>query len=241
MARLLIILWFISLNAMATDEKLPDCYAADMNSAKHSSPMLLEITRNVCEQWKGKFEKMSWQLIGSENKIFLDADRKIISYEMGDLRNGRLWVKVNSSSDGLQQNRVIWFRIKGYATVWSVKRDTSVNSLLLKEDIVQRSADVTTENVTHDQIVEEPVGMYVRKSLRKGAIISTTNVSKPPLIQQNQPIQVLVENNGLQITAKAIALSTGWSVGDTIAVLVNGASQKTEAVVTKRGWANVSI
>lgn len=241
MVRLLIVLWFISLNALATDEKLPDCYAADMNSTEQLSPALLELTRYVCEQWKGKFEKMSWQLIGSENKKFLDTNRKIISYEVGDLRNGRLWVKVNSSLDGQQQNGIIWLRIKGYATVWSVKRDTSVNSLLLKEDIFQRSADVTTENITRDQIVEDPVGMYVRKSLRKGAIISTANVSKPPLIQQNQPIQVLVENNGLRITAKAIALSTGWRVGDIITVLVNGASQKTEAVVTKRGWANVSI
>jgi flagella basal body P-ring formation protein FlgA len=241
MVRLLIILSFISLNTMATEGKLPDCYAADMNSTEHLSPALLEITRNVCEQWKGKFEKISWQLIGSENKNFLNADRKIISYEMGDLRNGRLWVKVNSSLNDQQQHGIIWLRIKGYVRVWLVKRDTSVNSLLLKEDIVQRSADITTENITHDQIVEEPIGMYVRKSLRKGAIISTANVSKPPLIKQNQPIQVLVENNGLQITAKAIALSTGWSVGDTIAVLVNGASQKTEAVVTKRGWANVSI
>ena len=241
MVRLLIILWFISLNAIATVGKLPDCYSADMNSTEQLSPVLLGITQSVCEQWKGKFEKMSWQLIGSENKKFLDANRKIISYEMGELRNGRLWVKVNSSLDGLQQSGIIWLRIKGYATVWSVKRDISVNSLLLKEDIVQRSADVTTENITLDQTVEEPVGMYVRKSLRKGAIISTANVSNPPLIQQNQPIQVLVKNNGLQITAKAIALSTGWSVGDTIAILVNGASQKTEAIVTKRGWANVSI
>ncbi len=241
MVRLLIILWLISMRVMATDEKLPDCYAADMDGTKQLSPALLQITRHVCEQWKGKFEKMSWQLIGSENKSFLDANRKIIAYEIGDLRNGRLWVKVNSSLNGLQQSSLIWLRIKGYATVWSVKRDTSVNSLLLKEDIIRHSADVTTENITADQIVAEPVGMYVRKSLRKGAIISTTNVSKPPLIQQNQPIQVLVENNGLQITARAIALSTGWSVGDTIAVLVNGASQKTEAVVAKRGWANVSI
>lgn len=241
MTRLVMALFFVSVNAVAADVRLLHCYAENMDSKDQLSPALLDITQQLCERWRGKFERVSWQLIGVENKKALGPDKKIISSEVGDLKNGRVWVKTSSLQNGQRQEGMLWFRIKGYATVWSVKRDISVNSVLSKEDIIQRSADVTTENIAPDQLIEEPIGLFVRKSLRKGAIISTINVSSPPLIQQNKSIQVLVEHNGLQITAKAIALSTGWNVGDTITVLVSGASEKTEAIVTRRGWANVSI
>lgn len=241
MARFVVILFFVSANTIAADIRLLNCYAENMNGKGELSPALFSITQQICEKWRDKFEKISWQLIGSENKKALTLDEKIISSEIGELKNGRVWVKTSALQDGQRKDQVLWFRIKGYATVWAVKRDISVNSVVLEKDIMQRSADITTENITHDQIVKEPIGMFVRKSLRKGTTISTANVSSPPLIQQNKSIQVLVENNGLQITAKAIALSTGWNIGDTITVLVSGASEKTEAVVTKRGWANVSI
>ncbi len=226
---------------MADDTNTSSCHAEHAGSKEELSPALLEIVGKVCEKWQATFEKISWQLMNVTNKKNQDAAQKLISYEIGDLRNGRVWVKTNTSSVGKQQQEIFWFRIRGFATVWSAKHDVPVNSVLTRDDLIQQSVDVSTENLTQDQIVVDPMGMFVRKSLRKGTTISTANVSGPPLIQQNQRIQVLIENNGLQIKAKGIALSTGWKVGDAITVLVNGASKRTDATVAKRGWANVSI
>ncbi len=241
MMRLAIILLFLSASSMAADTTSLRCQAEHASSKEQLSPAFLEIVGKVCEKWQARFEKISWQLMNADYKKIQDASRKIISYEIGDLRNGRVLVKANTSSNGKQQQEIFWFRIKGFATVWSAKRDISANSVLARGDFIQQSVDVSTENLTQDQIVAEPAGMFVRKFLRKGATISTVNVSGPPLIQQNQEVQVLIENNGLQITAKGTALSTGWNVGDAITVLVNGASKRTDAIVAKRGWANVSI
>lgn len=241
MMRLAIILLFLSASSMAAASNTLNCHAEHTGSKEHLSPEFLEIVGKVCEKWQARFEKISWQLMNVDNKKNQGANRKFISYEIGDLRNGRVWVKTNFSLNGKQQQEIFWLRIKGFATVWSAKHDISVNSVLASADLIQQSVDVSTENLTQNQIVRDPIGMFVRKSLRKGATISTANVSDPPLIQQNQKIQILIESNGLQITAKGMALSTGWNVGDAITVLVNGASKKTDAIVVKRGWANVSI
>ncbi len=235
------ILLFISASSIAADGKPPLCQAENADSNKHLSPVFLEMVGMVCDKWKTRFEKITWQLMGNGDKKIQDVNKKIISYEIGELKNGRIWIRADSFSGGKLQKEIFWFRIKGFATVWSTKRDISVNSVLAKEDLILQTTDVSVENLTQDQIVTDPVGMFVRKSLRRGAIISKASVSGPPLIQQNQQIGVLIENSGLQITAKGKALSTGWNVGDAITVLVNGASKRTEAIVAKRGWANVSI
>lgn len=240
MMRLAIMLVFFSASSMAVDTTASSCEAERAGSKQHSTEFM-GIVGKLCEKWKLRFEKISWQLMNTDNNKVQDENRKIVAYEIGELRNGRVMVKTRTSSNGKQQQEVLWFRIKGYATVWSAKRDISVGSVLAREDLAQQSVDLSAENLTQDQIVAEPIGMFVRRSLRKGSTISTVNVSGPPLIRQNEEVQVFIKNNGLQITAKGTALSTGWNVGDSVTVLINGASKKSEAIVAKRGWANVSI
>lgn len=241
MRPVIFVLLLIASNCIAADLRQDSrCYQENAGSKTELSPVALGAANKLCEKWQSSFEKISWQILNIENRNILDAEEKNISYEIGDLRSGRIWVRVNNKANSRVVNAMIWFRVRGYLSAWTVKRDIPANSILHESDVIQQLGDVTTANLTNEQMIKQPEGMYARKALRKGQMISTENVSEPPLIAQNQKIQILVKNSSLQITAKAIALSSGWHVGDVITVLVNGASEKTEAIVSERGWAYVS-
>lgn len=240
--QLLLFLFLLILSNVVKAEfdKKNECRYEITDTDKHTSSVLANAANILCEKWKSNFKEMSLEVLNIQSPSMFGSDINNLAYETGELKNGRVWVRISGELSKQKRKSIIWFRVKGYIDAWTVKHDIAEGIILRKGDFTRNLKEVTAINLVSDQIVDEPEGMYTRRPLRKGSVISTENVSDPPLIARNQNVQVVVKSNGLQIIAKAVSLSSGWNVGDAIVILVNGASERTEAIVADKGWAYVS-
>lgn len=240
-SRLFIFILFMTSTVVAAESRKDSgCEINIMDKDSQRSMILRGAAGILCNKWEAAFDKVVIEVLNLNNGLIPDYDMKNIAYETGELKNGRVWVRISESSSVQTRKAIIWFRLKGYSNVWTAKRDISEGSTLQRTDLIKDMKEISTLNLLNEVMLKQPEGMYTKKVLRRGQVISTDNVSEPPLIARNQNVNILLKSNGLQITTKATSLSWGWHVGDIITVVVNGTSEKIEATVADKGWAYVS-
>jgi flagella basal body P-ring formation protein FlgA len=78
------------------------------------------------------------------------------------------------------------------------------------------------------------VGMMARRSVQPGMPILATDVKRPSLIAKGQLVMMVVEQNGMQLTAQGRALDAGGE-GDVVRVTNLQSRTVVEGTVTRSG------
>ncbi|GGY50667.1 flagellar basal body P-ring formation chaperone FlgA [Parvularcula lutaonensis] len=119
-------------------------------------------------------------------------------------------------------------KIKGRA---SVSVPVVVASRTLRRDHVIGPADLEVRNVSIAQVpadafsmVEDAVGMSVKRSLVAGRPVREDDVGAPIVLRKNEAVEIVYERKGMVLSARGRALDEG-AVGDAVRVVTDGQEQ----------------
>jgi flagella basal body P-ring formation protein FlgA len=118
-------------------------------------------------------------------------------------------------------------------------RDVERSEVLKSSDVVverRPKAAAGSDAATRDRAV----GMQMRKQLRAGQALRTTDLAKPDLVQRDQNVTLIYEAVGLYLTVRGKALD-GGTEGDVVNVLNLQSKRTVSGVVTGRGQVSISV
>jgi len=87
---------------------------------------------------------------------------------------------------------------------------------------------------------ELAVGMQMRRAVRAGQALKTTDLAKPDLVQRDQTVTLIYQTAGIYLTTRGKALESGTE-GDVVSVLNLQSKRTIAGRVTGRGQVSVDI
>ncbi|MGY4307447.1 flagella basal body P-ring formation protein FlgA [Bradyrhizobium sp. USDA 4369] len=87
---------------------------------------------------------------------------------------------------------------------------------------------------------ELAVGMQMRRAVRAGQALKTTDLAKPDLVQRDQTVTLIYQTAGIYLTTRGKALEAGTD-GDVVSVLNLQSKRTVTGRVTGRGQVSVDI
>jgi flagella basal body P-ring formation protein FlgA len=87
---------------------------------------------------------------------------------------------------------------------------------------------------------ELAVGMQMRRAVRAGQVLKTTDLAKPDLVQRDQTVTLIYQTAGIYLTTRGKALESGTE-GDVVSVLNLQSKRTIAGRVTGRGQVSVDI
>jgi flagella basal body P-ring formation protein FlgA len=155
-------------------------------------------------------------------------------------RSGRFDVSFEIGGDGNTPTRL---RFTGSAieTVEAavLTRNVERNEVLKSSDIVTErrpKAEVGADAAARDRAL----GMQMRKQMRSGQAVKTTDLAKPDLVQRDQNVTLIYETAGLYLTVGGKALD-GGTQGDVVNVLNLQSKRTVSAVVVGRNQVAIAV
>jgi flagella basal body P-ring formation protein FlgA len=126
----------------------------------------------------------------------------------------------------------------------------TVQAAVLTRDVqrneVLKSSDVTTERRPKAEIGGDAavrsiaVGMQMRRQLRAGQALRSTDLAKPDLVQRDDNVTLIYESTGLYLTVRGKALDNGTD-GDVVSVLNLQSKRTVSGVVIGRGQVAITV
>jgi flagella basal body P-ring formation protein FlgA len=124
--------------------------------------------------------------------------------------------------------------------------DAAVLTRSVERSEVLKASDVITERrpkaeVGGDAAVRtRAVGMQMRKQVRAGQALRTSDLAKPDLVQRDENVTLIYESTGLYLTMRGKALENGTE-GDNVNVLNLQSKRTVYGVIIGRGQVAISI
>jgi flagellar basal body P-ring formation protein FlgA len=124
--------------------------------------------------------------------------------------------------------------------------DAAVLTRSVERSEVLKASDVITERrpkaeVGGDAAVRtRAVGMQMRKQVRAGQALRTSDLVKPDLVQRDENVTLIYESTGLYLTMRGKALENGTE-GDNVNVLNLQSKRTVYGVIIGRGQVAISI
>lgn len=158
-----------------------------------------------------------------------------------DARNGRFDV---SFELGNGAGNPIRLRYTGMATETA---EVAVLTRNVDRNDVIRSGDLSIERRPRTELGgaepasrEFAVGMQMRRAVRAGQPLKSTDIAKPDLVQRDQTVTVVYQTAGIYLTTRGKALDNG-SEGDTVGVLNPQSKRTVTGRVIGRGQVSVDL
>ena len=111
---------------------------------------------------------------------------------------------------------------------------------------ILKSSDVMTERRPKAEIGNDPaargqvVGMQMRRQLRAGQALRTSDLAKPDLVQRDDNVTLIYQSAGLYLTIRGKALDNG-AEGDVVSVLNLQSKRTISGVVIGRGQVAIAV
>jgi flagella basal body P-ring formation protein FlgA len=86
---------------------------------------------------------------------------------------------------------------------------------------------------------EQVAGLAVRRAMRSGEIVRSADLTKPELVQRNEPVMLIFEVPGIVLTVRGKALESG-AQGELVSVLNTQSKRTVQGVVSGPGRVTVS-
>ncbi len=180
-------------------------------------------------------------------KVSFDREPRTLHVEAsanGDLAIARLHVEprtgrfdVSFEIPGSAATRRLPLRLTG--TVTDTLEAATLLRPMARGDIV-RASDVAIERRPKSEIggealaLDQVVGMSAKRTLRAGLPLRAADLSKPDVVQRNEPVTIVYEVPGMLLTVRGKALEAG-STGDHISVLNIQSNRAVQVVVAGPG------
>jgi flagella basal body P-ring formation protein FlgA len=143
--------------------------------------------------------------------------------------------KINSVELTCSDNEKTWHsyvpvNVQIFTRVVVAKHPIGMGSPIVENDIDYANANINHLYTGYFTEIDSVKGYVSAQLIGSGTVISKKNVRRQQLVHKNQPIDLVVRKNAIEITMKGIAKSDGV-LNDTIAAY-NPSSKKTmEAIV----------
>jgi flagellar basal body P-ring formation protein FlgA len=158
-----------------------------------------------------------------------------------DPRSGRFDVSFEVGNDAGTAPARLRFTGTAIETVEAavLTRDVERNEVLKSSDLVTErrpKAVVGADTAAR----ERAVGMQMRKQVRAGQALKSTDLAKPDLVQRDQNVTLIYESAGLYLTIRGKALE-GGAEGDVVNVLNLQSKRTVSGVVIGREQVAISV
>ncbi|MBU6462289.1 MAG: flagellar basal body P-ring formation protein FlgA [Bradyrhizobium sp.] len=156
-------------------------------------------------------------------------------------RSGRFDVGFEIGNDNNTTPVKLRFTGTAIETVEAVvlTRDVQRNEILKSSDVITErrpKAEIGSDAAARDAVV----GMQMRRQLRAGQALRTTDLAKPDLVQRDDNVTLIYESTGLYLTIRGKALDSG-AEGDIVSVLNLQSKRTISGVVIGRGQVAISV
>jgi flagella basal body P-ring formation protein FlgA len=158
-----------------------------------------------------------------------------------DNRNGRFDITFEIANENGTAPTKLRFTGTAIETVEAtvLARNVERNDVIKHSDVVverRPKAEVGTDAAS----LERTVGMQVRRQLRAGQAIRTTDLAKPDLVQRDQNVTLIYQTAGLYLTMRGKALENGTE-GDTVSVMNLQSKRTVSGTVIGRAQVSITV
>jgi flagella basal body P-ring formation protein FlgA len=158
-----------------------------------------------------------------------------------DARSGRFDVAFEIANDASSAPTKLRFSGTAIETVDAavLARDVERNEVVKSSDVIfERRAKASVGNDAASR--DRAVGMQMRKALRAGQALHTSDLAKPDLVQRDQTVTLIFQSAGLYLTIRGKALE-GGTEGDVVSVLNLQSKRTVTGTVVGRGQVSISV
>lgn len=124
----------------------------------------------------------------------------------------------------VKKNISIRGKLEALATVAILTQNVKRGTILYPDMVKLQTKDLSKLRSPCTDL-RQVLGKKLTRSLRSGSVLDLSSIDFPPLIQKGQLVKILINHNGLQLTATGIASMNGKQ--DQIIRVMNSGSQKT--------------
>jgi len=155
------------------------------------------------------------------------------------LRN-RLAVELSGVSCDSGRNTVttVWFKVRALREAWVYGRNGKADSAVMDTQPRREWVDIAALQTKASDLPETLEGLWLKQSVNAGMPVLKRQLQTPPLVQRSAPVTVVVYGPGLMLRTQGKAMAPG-ALGDTVAVLVDGAESSVQALVAGKGEVHV--
>lgn len=164
------------------------------------------------QHWPNIKGKVRWSL---PNLRFLPKRLSLIA-EQGQGKSLRRWY--------------VAAQVKWMADVVTLKHDVSARTVLDKSMLIQKRKDIAGIRAQVWTDIADVEGLKSLRNIRKGSVIVSSQVKRPPLIKRGDVVTILVEVGGIKVRAEGVALKSG-SRGDRMLVKNTRSKQTIQSIV----------
>jgi flagellar basal body P-ring formation protein FlgA len=158
-----------------------------------------------------------------------------------DTRSRRFDISFEISNDAATASTTLRFTGTAVETVEAavLTRDVERNEVL-------KSSDVIAERRPRSEVGGDAaarrlaVGMQMRKQLRAGQALRTSDLAKPDLVQRDDNVTLIYESSGLYLTIRGKAMESGTD-GDVVNVLNLQSKRTVSGVVIGRDQVAITV
>jgi flagella basal body P-ring formation protein FlgA len=156
-------------------------------------------------------------------------------------RNGRFDVSFEIANDSGAPPAKLRFTGVAIETV-----EAAVLTRNVERNEVLKSSDVLVERRPKAEVGVDPagrgqvVGMQMRRPLRAGQALRTSDLAKPDLVQRDDNVTLIYQTAGLYLTIRGKALDNG-AEGDTVSVLNLQSKRTISGTVVGRGQLAIAV
>ncbi len=120
--------------------------------------------------------------------------------------------------------------VQWMAQVVTLKQDISARTMLDKSMLTTTYTDIADLRGHTWTSIQHVIGLKSLRNLRKGSVVLSTYVQRPPLIQRGDMVTIIAEVAGIKVCAEGIALKSG-SRGDKVLVKNIRSKQTLQSIV----------
>lgn len=121
-------------------------------------------------------------------------------------------------------------QVKWISKVVVMQKDVSARTMLDESMLSIQSKNIAGLRGNFWQHTADVVGLQTLRNLRRGDVLVSSIVKRPPLIKRGDMVTILVQFNGIQVSAEGIALKSG-SRGDRMPVQNIRSKQTLQSIV----------
>lgn len=130
-------------------------------------------------------------------------------------------------------------KLKALAPVAILTQNVPRNSILMPNMVQLQVKDLSTLRDPCTDL-REVLGKKLIRNLRTGSVLDLSSIEFPPVIQKGQLVKIMINRNGLQLTASGIAAMNGKQ-DQVIRVMNSGSRKVIFCKVTAPGLVEVQI
>ncbi|RZU38508.1 flagella basal body P-ring formation protein FlgA [Fluviicoccus keumensis] len=190
---------------------------------------------DAAQAWpEGPFEQVTWAPVSPwPSLMFQRAD-----FPENHVRS-RLPVGLTGIDcvSGHEISRAVWFRLSLYRPVWVYGQATGVDEPLAVAKPEKQTRDLAALTYPVRELVGDSASfasLWLAKPVDRGQPVLVSHLQPEPFVFRNREVNVVVKADGLRLRVRGKALQSGQP-GETVPVMIEGATASSMAVVSGKG------